>query len=233
MVTGRTWAKVLTSQSTLRYKVTMTNTVEPHDDAAEMLALITTQQRKVDQLMLRPIPWMLGIWGAAWLVGFLLLWSAYPDGNPLFTIPMAVAAPVFALLIAGAIAASAIIGARLSRGVKGESNFAGAVYGISWSLCGIAFAALGVGLIANGLSQELASIYFPSAFSLMCGTLYLAGAALWRQVSQLVLGIIMLVVGAVAPFFGAPTNNLVMAIFGGGALLIAAVVFAVRLRQVR
>ncbi|RZU66561.1 hypothetical protein EV379_2923 [Microterricola gilva] len=213
----------------------MTNAVEPHeqDDAAEMLALITTQQRKVDQLMLRPIPWMLGIWGAAWLIGFLVLWSAYPDGNPAFTIPMAVAAPIFAVLIVGAIVASAIIGARLNRGVKGESNFAGAVYGISWSLCGMAFAALGVGLISNGMSQELASIFFPSAFSLMCGTLYLAGAALWRQVSMLVLGIIMLVVGAIAPFFGAPTNNLVMAVFGGGALLLSALVFAVRLRQGR
>jgi hypothetical protein len=82
------------------------------------------------------------------------------------------------------------------------------------------------------MSPELASLYFPSAFSLMVGTLYLAGAALWHQKSQLVLGIILLVTGSVAPFFGAPTNNLVMALLGGGSLLIAAALFAVRLRRV-
>ncbi|PPL14150.1 hypothetical protein [Microterricola pindariensis] len=213
----------------------MTNNTEPQrtDDAAEMLAVIAAQQRRVDRMMLRPIPWMLGLWGVAWLVGFTLLWSAYEGGNPWFRIPMSVAAPIFGILIAGAIVASIIIGIRLGRGVKGVSTFAGAVYGVSWSLCGMAFAALGMGLIANGLSSELASIYFPSGFALMCGTLYLAGAALWRQVSMLVLGIIMLVVGAIAPFFGAPTNNIVMAVFGGGALLIAAIIFAVRLRQGR
>lgn len=213
----------------------MSNNTESQrtDGAAEMLAVIAAQQLRVDRMMLRPIPWMLGLWGVAWLVGFTLLWSAYVGGNPWFSIPMAIAAPLFGLLIAGAVVASIIIGIRLGRGVKGVSTFAGAVYGLSWSLCGAAFAALGMGLIANGLSSELASIYFPSGFALMCGTLYLAGAALWRQVSMLVLGIIMLVVGAIAPFFGAPTNNIVMAVFGGGALLIAAVVFAVRLRQGR
>lgn len=195
--------------------------------------MIAAQQRRVDRLMLRPIPWMLGLWGVAWLVGFTLLWSAYEGGNPWFRIPMAVAAPVFGVLIATAIAASAVIGVRIGRGVTGNSSFAGAVYGISWSLCGAAFAALGMGLISNGMSSELASIYFPSAFSLMCGALYLAGAALWRAMSQLVLGVIMLVVGAVAPFFGAPTNNLVMAVFGGGSLFVAAIVFALHLRQKR
>ncbi len=196
-----------------------------------MLRLIESQQRKVERSMLGPIPWMLGIWGAAWLVGFTLLWSAYENGNPWFQIPMTLAAPIFGALIAGAIVASIVIGIRLGRGVKGVSNFSGTVYGISWSLCGFATAALGVGLIQNGLSPELASLYFPSAFALLCGTMYLAGAALWREVGQLVLGIIMLTVGAVAPFFGAPTNNLVMAVVGGGALLIGAVVFELRLRQ--
>lgn len=211
----------------------MTNTTEPQQqaDAAEMLALIASQQRKVDRSMLGPIPWMLGIWGVAWLVGFTLLWSAYEDGNPWFSVPMGVAAPIFGALLAGAVVASIIIGIRLGRGVKGVSNFSGTVYGVSWSLCGAATAALGMGLIQNGLSQELASLYFPSAFALMCGTLYLAGAALWREVGQLVLGIIMLAVGAIAPFFGAPTNNLVMAVVGGSALLITAIVFEVRLRQ--
>lgn len=211
----------------------MTKNTEPQQQAgaAEMLALIESQQRKVERSMLGPIPWMIGIWGVSWIVGFALLWSAYEDGNPWFRVAMSIAAPVFGILIAGAIVASIIIGIRLGRGVKGVSNFSGAVYGVSWTLNGVAFAALGVGLIQNGLSSELASIFFPSAFALMCGGMYLAGAALWREVGMLVLGIIMLAVGAIAPFFGAPTNNLIMAVVGGGALLITAIVFEVRLRQ--
>lgn len=213
----------------------MTNTTEPQEagGAAEMLALIESQQRKVDRELLRPIPYLYGIWGVAWFVGFLLLWSAYEGGNPLFTIPMAIAAPVFAALLIGSIVASGIIGSRINRGVKGDSNFAGIVYGLSWSLCGMAFAGLGMGLIANGLSSELASIYFPSAYALMCGTLYLGGAALWRDKGQLILGIVLLAAGALSPFAGAPTNNLVMAVFGGGAFIVGAIVVAVRLRQER
>jgi hypothetical protein len=193
----------------------------------EMLRLVHNQQSDVYRQQLSPLPWMLGVWGVAWLVGFLLLWSAAPDGNPWLQIPGAAAATGFAVLIGAAFALSTVLGIRIGRGVQGESSFAGAVYGISWPVCASAFALLGVALIRNGMSPEL-----PSAFSLMVGTLYLVGAALWHQTSQLVLGIILLVTGSVAPFFGAPTNNLVMALLGGGSLLIAAALFAIRLRRV-
>jgi hypothetical protein len=199
----------------------------------QMLALLEAQQRKVDRELLGPIPWLFGIWGVAWLVGFLCLWSAWDGGNPWFRIPGTVAAVVFGALMVAAIVTSAIIGARINRGVRGESNFTGAVYGISWTLSGAAFAAVGMGLIANGMSHELTSIYFPSAYSLMVGILYLAGTALWREMSQLVLGIILLVIGSIAPFFGAPANNLVMALAGGGAFLLTSLVMAVRLSRSR
>ena len=200
---------------------------------AEMLALLEHQQRRVDSALLAPIPWLYGIWGTAWLIGFLVLWSAWPGGNPWFRIPGAVAGWTFALLLVVSIVASAIVGMRINAGVRGASDFPGAVYGISWSLSGFAFAALGVGLISHGLSPELASVYFPSAYALMAGTLYLGGAALWRSRSQLVLGIVLLVVGSVAPFAGQPGNNLVLAIGGGGSFLVGAVVTAVSLHRTR
>lgn len=187
----------------------------------------------MDRELLKPIPWLLGIWGAAWLVGFLLLWSAYEGGNPWFRVPGVVAGIGFGALILASIVASGVIGARINRGVRGASDFAGMVYGLSWSISAMAFAAVGVGLISQGMSHELASIYFPSAYALMVGLLYLAGAALWREKSQLVLGIVLLAVGSVAPFFGAPANNLVMALAGGGAFLVAAAVMATRLSKAR
>jgi hypothetical protein len=200
-------------------------------DPAEMLALAERQQRAVGLSYAKPVAWMFLVWGVAWMAGFLLLWSGYAEGNPWFTIPIAVAGVAFGALIVVSIVFSAIVGARIGRGVRGASDFSGAVYGISWSLSGAAFAALGIGLIQNGLSTELASLYFPSAYAIMAGIMYLAGAALWQVRSQLVLGILLLLIASVAPFFGAPTNNLVMAVGGGGGFLIAAAWFWWQLRR--
>ncbi|MBC7724882.1 MAG: hypothetical protein H7146_09050 [Burkholderiaceae bacterium] len=200
---------------------------EPADPAA-MMAILRDQQQRVDRALLAPVPWLLFVWGVAWLVGYLLLWSAWPAGNPWFQIPVLAAGAGFGVLMAASIATSAVMGMRINRGVTGVSDFAGTVYGLSWSVCGFAFFALGSGLAANGASPELLSIYFPSAFGLMAGTLYLAGAALWRDRGQLVLGIVMLAVSSVAPFAGQPGNNLVMALAGGGALLAGAAAMWVR-----
>jgi len=206
---------------------------EPLGDPREMLALLEGQQRQVQVALRGPVIWMYLIWGIAWLVGFLALWSGDANGNPWFTIPAGVVTPVFIVLIISAIVATAIIGMRINRGVRGVSTFSGAVYGLSWSVCGTAFALVGVGLTANGMSTELANLYFPSGAALMCGTIYLGGAALWRDASQLVLGLIILTIGAVAPFAGAPGNDLVFALAGGGAFLIAAAALALRLRRTR
>ena len=196
-----------------------------------MMALLTVQQRRVDRSQLAPLPWLYGIWGVAWLVGYLLLWMSWDGGNPWFRVPTAVAGPVFGMLMVGATVASAVTGTRINRGVRGVSDFAGMVYGLSWSMCGFAFFALGAGLLFNGASPELLSVYFPSAFGLMCGTIYLGGAALWRDRVQLVLGIALLVVSAVAPFAGQPANMLVMSLAGGSLFLAGAVASVVRLSR--
>ena len=72
----------------------------------QMMALLKQQQRKIDRELIAPIPWLLGIWGVAWLVGFLLLWSAYEGGNPWFRVPGIVAGLGFGVLIIASIVAS-------------------------------------------------------------------------------------------------------------------------------
>jgi hypothetical protein len=198
-------------------------------DPAAMLALVEKQKRAVDLAYLSPVRWLYAVWGVAWAVGFLLLWLAATTE----WISPSVAGSIFGALIVASIAVSAVVGIRIGRGIRGASDFQGAVYGMSWTLLGAAFAALGVGLMRNGMSGELASLYFPSAYALMAGAMYLAGAALWNERSQLVLGIVLLAVGAVSPFFGGPANNLVMAIGGGGAFLIAAAYYSVRIARER
>lgn len=198
-------------------------------DPAQALALAERQQRAVSLSYVRPVLWLYLVWGFAWLVGFLALWLGYVSP----WLPLWSAGVIFAVLIAGSITVSALVGMRLGRGVQGPSNFGVNIYGVSWSLFGIAFAALGIGLMFNGMSGELASLYFPSIYALMAGVMYVLGAALWYERSQLALGILLLAVGSVTPFFGAPTNNLVMAICGGGGFLAAAAYFALQLKKVR
>lgn len=203
-----------------------------HDDApldpAEALALAERQQRAVGLSFVKPVAWLYTIWGVAWLVGFLLLWL----GDATEWMPWVVAGPGFGVLITGAIVASAVIGSRIGRGVQGASDFQGIVYGISWPITGLAFGFVGAGLVGQGMSTELASLYFPSAYALMVGILYLLGGALWNAKSQFVLGLVLIAVGSAAPFFGAPTNNLVMAI-AGLAFLIGAAHFVTVARKVR
>ncbi|KQR54122.1 hypothetical protein ASF88_04650 [Leifsonia sp. Leaf336] len=179
-------------------------------DAREMLDLIDGQQRRVDRGHRLPVVWLYTVWAVAWLIGFLALYLAQ-----LGVFAPTAAGIVFGVLIVGSIVASAVIGSRIGRGVRGESQFAGTVDGISWSVCSVAFALVGIGLIAQGMPGELAGVYFPSAYALMCGTLYLAGAAIWGDRLQLALGLALLVVGSVAPFLGLGPNLLLMAIAGG------------------
>ena len=240
-------ANSLDTQTGLHYKVLMTDHTESthhlgptdHDlddappSADEALALIREQQSALERDQVSGIPWILGVWGVAWTVGFLALWSGYDGGNPWLQIPLPIASVIFAALLVGAAIVSAALAMRLNRGVRGPSNFSGAVYGISWPIVAFAAYLIGVGLAVNGMDRELQSLFFPAIFALVAGCMYAMGAAIWRSVDQLVLGMILVVAGTAAPFFGAPTNNLVMAVVGGGALLISGLVMHLNLRRAR
>ncbi|UTT61649.1 hypothetical protein [Microcella humidisoli] len=206
---------------------------EAPPSADEALALIREQQSALERDQLRGIPWILGVWGVAWTVGFLALWSGYDGGNRWFQLPLGLAATIFGVLLLVSIIISAVIGMRLNRGVRGPSNFSGAVYGIAWPVVSLGAYLIGVALAVNGMDSTLQSLYFPAIYALVAGVMYLMGAALWRSIDQLVLGAVIIVAGTIAPFFGAPTNNLVMAVLGGGSFLIAALVMHLGLKRGR
>jgi hypothetical protein len=60
------------------------------------------------------------------------------------------------------------------------------------------------------------------------GLLYLAGGILWRSTAMYVLGGWIALVGAAATLAGLPGSYLLMALAGGGGMLAAAAVEAVR-----
>lgn len=203
--------------------------------ASEMLALLDDQQRSVESQMGAFVPVIVAAWGIAWLAGFGALWLI--DGPaPAFSLPAPVAVTIFVALLGGAIALSTVLGIRSGRGVRGSSAeaFTGAAYGATWMIGSLGVAGLGQGLLANGMSSQLAGLYYPCAFVIFSGVMYMLSAVIWRAVPMLVLGVWMLVIGVAAPFFGAPTHYLVLAVAGGGGLLIlaaASFVHLVRLRR--
>ncbi|MBF4512386.1 hypothetical protein ITJ66_07780 [Plantibacter sp. VKM Ac-2885] len=204
----------------------MTSPMEPTDgsdalDPAAMLALQERQASRVDDIFTRPTIAIVYIWGVAWTVGFLALWSA-SDENPWFTTPPTVAGWLFGILMVGGIVSSSIIGSRMSRGIQGAQQVQGTMYGIAWAIGCTAAAVFGGALFSAGMAPELSAIFYPAIYSLVVGLLYLAGGAVWRDRVMYGMGIWIIVVGMAAPFFGSPGNALIMAIAGGGGFLVYA-----------
>ena len=183
---------------------------------AEMLALLTEQQRSVTAKMGGFVPVIMAAWGGAWLLGFGALWLI--DGlRPAFSLPIAVAVGIFIAVLVVAIGASIWLGVRSSRGVKsgGGSDFSGTVYGVTWTAGSLAIGAIGGALVQNGLSPELANLFYPSIFIFFVGVMYIMAGAIWRAVPSVVAGGWLLLLAAVAPFLGYPWHYLLFALAGG------------------
>lgn len=209
-----------------------------HDDEAlppeEMLALLNDQQRSVQGQLGGFVPLIMLTWGIAWLVGFGSLWLI--DGlQPGFGLPLGVAITIFCVLLVMAIAISTWLGVRSGRGIRSTtgSAFTGAVYGLTWWVGSIALAAFGGGLLANGMSPELANIYYPTAYVLFSGIMFIVAGAIWKAVPSVVLGGWTVLVASVAPYFGYPMHYLVLAIGGGVGFLALGVAASAQLRTLR
>jgi len=206
---------------------------EPLDPAA-MYALLQNQQRSVETQMGAFVPYITLAWGLTWLLGFGSLWLI--DGlQPHFSLPIAVAIPIFiaTILISGGF--SAWLGIRSGRGMRGNSAsaFTGTVYGITWSIGATALAVLGGALRSQGMTIELANFYYPSAYVLFAGIMYIVAAAIWHAVPSLIAGCWLVVIAVAAPFFGYPNHYLFLALAGGLSFLALSAFGAVQQRRVR
>ncbi|MGN6272417.1 MAG: hypothetical protein ACTHMQ_04935 [Protaetiibacter sp.] len=196
-----------------------------------LLALIDDETRGMRRALAVQVPVYYFVWGGVWLVGYLALWSAWPDSPSPLQLPGWLAIPIFASLMLGAAITSAVVGIRSNRGIKGVSDFVGTVYGLSWPILGGAIAAIGSALVRAGISDDAAAIYYTSAYALLVAAMYLAGTLVWRSADQLVIALVMALAAAVTGFFGAPGNMLAMALIAGPALLVGGVIAVVRLRR--
>lgn len=199
----------------------------------QMLALVKDQQRSIAGQRGAFVHWILVAWGVAWLAGFGALWLA-SGGLAGVTVPIQVAAPVFAALLIAAGILSSILGIRSDRGVRDQQGaFAGAAYGQLWWVGGLVIFVMGQALVFNGMQPALLGVFYPSAFIFFAGVMYVMAGVLWRAIPMVVLGGWSLLLSAVAPFFGMPTHYLVFALAGGGGFLIAALWSWLWTRRVR
>lgn len=206
---------------------------DDHDvDPREMLALLGAERARTQEA-LDPDPRLIfGVWGVAWLLGFLAFWSAASAAAPV-DVPIAVAAVFFFACIVGAIAVTMTHIGRRVVGVRGVSSTVGAMYGWSWLLAFGTLFAIMQGAFRNGLPDDTAGLLWSVLSGLVVGVLYLAGGALWQDRFQFGLGVWILVSSAVGAFAGYPSVYLVMAFGGGGGFLLAALYFVIRRRQGR
>ena len=103
------------------------------------------------------------------------------------------------------------------------------MYGWAWPLGFGALTLVNFRVIAlGGLSDDAASLLWSGSALLLVGVLYLAGGALWQSLPMYALGVWMLVTGALSVLVGVPGNFLVLALGGGGGMLLTAAYFTVR-----
>jgi hypothetical protein len=199
---------------------------ESLSDPREALRLIEHQSRRVGR-MFNVFHWKFClVWGLSWLIGYGVLgFSTRAAGG----VTPGWAWGVGAALLVGAVAISVIVGLRGVSGYKSSARAArddsrrGAIYGWTWFL-GFFFGMGGLGSFVNrfALPDDASSILFNMVAILLVGVLYMAGGALWGDLSQLIVGVWMIVIVFVLPMLDVVTGFFIMAFLGGGAMLLMA-----------
>jgi hypothetical protein len=193
-------------------------------DPAESLRLIA-QERAAAGRRLTPDPrLLLWPWGFAWLIGFGVSFLRFgPDERVYVDMPEFVPLTVLlgAITLAGII--TGIVGARAGRQVSGPSSRQGAMYGFTWSVAFIGMAVL-FSRISDLLPDPEANLLWAGAMVALTGALHMAGGAIWNDPILYVLGVSISVVNAVGVISGPGWHALIVAVFGGGGMLIAGLV---------
>ncbi|HVA21701.1 MAG TPA: hypothetical protein VNN74_06360 [Candidatus Micrarchaeia archaeon] len=181
------------------------------------------------RLWVDPAPILAG-WGLAWVVGFGALYLA-STRHPLVTGWDWVAVLLAVLVMAAAVSVRQTWWR--GRGVAGPSRQTEAMY--AWAAVLGLGSAFGVdlGLTHQGLPATLAPLLWPASALVVVGLLYLTAGIVWRDRVQYGLGVWTLVTGAASTSAGVPGNFAVLALAGGGGLLVAASLAHARTRRRR
>ena len=203
----------------------------PPADPAESLRLIA-QERAAAGRRLTPDPrLLLWPWGLAWLIGFGVYFLRFgPDEHVYVDMPEFVPLTVLLGLITLAGIVTGIVGARASRQVSGPSSRQGAMYGFTWSVAFIGMAVL-LSRVSDLLPVPNANLLWAGAMVALTGALHMAGGALWNDRILYVLGASISVVNVIGIVIGPGWHALIVAVRGGGGMLVAGLVSWLRMNR--
>ncbi|MFV2144166.1 hypothetical protein [Isoptericola sp. G70] len=189
----------------------------PPLDPAESLRLIEESQQRVRAATEPDGRLLYLVWGVAWLVGYLVLWSsARPHGGA----PGAIGFAVFFALLAVAMTITVVHSVVRGAATRGPSNRTDAMYGWSWCLGFLSYPFIIGGIADAGASDEVIGLVANALACVIVGLLYLAGGTFFCDNRLYVLGLWILLTGGIATVAGMPATYLVMALAGGGGFLV-------------
>jgi hypothetical protein len=203
----------------------------PPVDPAESLAIIERQRVETERLLTPNPRLVIWPWGIAWLVGFTLYFLRFGPGGRVFVdMPPWLPLVVLMTLIISAGIVSGVIGARAGRQVTGPSSEQGVMYGITWS---VAFAgtAFVLAQVSSLLPEGKANLLWAGTMVALTGALHMVGGAMFRDRGLFLLGLWTSVINAIGVVFGTGWHSLVVAVGGGGAMLVSGEISARRQRR--
>lgn len=198
----------------------------PADPAASLLLI--TQQQAATRQALTPGQHMFFLpWGFAWLVGFGAYVLREPLDLPEF-LPLTV---LFALLaLAGVL--SGVAGARAYGSISGDSARRGHWYGLCWFAGFASMTALLV-RVGDQMPPETIGLLWSASSVGITGMLQMAGGAIWLDKQLFRLGCYVLAVNIAGVLAGPQWHPMLVAVLGGGGMLIAGTVAWRRERAAR
>jgi hypothetical protein len=166
-----------------------------------------------------------GLWGVVWLFGYGALWfGARTTGRP----PAWAFIVFFGLVITGYVIC-AVVGSRRGGDVVGPSALAGALYGWSWMVAfGVGMSTAGIIVSNYGLSDQATGVLFNAMTAILAGTLFMAGGAIFKEPAMFAFGAVLGVLAPVSALIGVPAGYLLMALVGGGLLLVTYAILTVQ-----
>jgi len=203
----------------------------PPADAAESLRLIERERAKTEASITpdpRGFTWQ---WGFAWLIGFGAFFLRYgPDNRTFVDLPDWLPLTLLLVLFLGAGVFTGWFGFRIRRAISGPSNRQGAMYGIAWS---VAYAGMSVVIsTTNGLLPDAkAAMLWAGVMVALTGAMHMAGGAIYNDRNLFLLGVWTSVVNVAGILAGPGWHALLLAVLGGGGMLLVGALQWRRLRR--
>ncbi|MFD7231600.1 ABC transporter permease [Streptomyces sp. NPDC059881] len=160
--------------------------------------------------------------GLAYLLGHGAAAVSQGD-NPILGLPGWLPITLLGIGLATGITQATVAALRAQRGATGPDILTGKLLGAAWIA---AFAALFLAItgLTSALGMpELQSILWPAGSGLVVGLLYLAEGSARRNLLHYSLGVWLALTSTAALFLGTPGLYWVLAVAGGGAYALAAV----------